>query len=136
MKHIRGFASDNNAGVHPLILKAIMEANVGHVIAYGDDEYTARAVKIFRRHFGEECEIFFVFNGTAANVLGIKAITHSYHSIICSHIAHLQVDECGALEKYTGCKLLTVPSPDGKLTPEELRVIYTVSDLNIIPSPG
>lgn len=121
MTHPRGFASDNNAGVHPRILKAIAEANVGHVIAYGDDEYTARAVQIFRKHFGKECEVFFVFNGTAANVLGIKAITHSYHSIICSDIAHLQVDECGAPEKYTGCKLLTVPSPDGKLTPEGIR---------------
>lgn len=121
MTHPRGFASDNNAGVHPQILKAIAEANKGHVIAYGDDEYTARAVQIFRTHFGKECEIFFVFNGTAANVLGIKALTHSYHSIICSDIAHLQVDECGAPEKYTGCKLLTVPSPDGKLTAEGIK---------------
>lgn len=121
MKHLRGFASDNNAGVHPHILKAIAEANVGHVIAYGDDEYTAQAVQVFRKHFGKECEVFFVFNGTAANVLGIKAITRSYHSIICSDIAHLQVDECGAPEKYTGCKLLTVPSPDGKLTPEGIK---------------
>jgi threonine aldolase len=118
MKHVRGFASDNNAGVHPEIFKAIAEANQGHVIAYGDDAYTAGAIQAFQKHFGKDIAVFFVFNGTAANVLSIKAITHSYHSLICSDIAHLQVDECGAPEKYTGCKLLTVPSPDGKLTPE------------------
>ena len=118
MKHIRGFASDNNAGVHPEIFKAMAEANQGHVIAYGDDVYTDQAVKIFQKHFGKDCAVFFVFNGTAANVLGITTITHSWHSVICSDIAHLQVDECGAPEKYSGCKLLTVPSPDGKLTPE------------------
>ena len=118
MKHIRGFASDNNAGVHPEIFKAMAEANQGHVVAYGDDVYTERAVKIFQRHFGKDCAVFFVFNGTAANVLGITAITRSWHSVICSDIAHLQVDECGAPEKYSGCKVLTVPSPDGKLTPE------------------
>jgi len=75
MKHIRGFASDNNAGVHPEIFKAMAEANQGHVVAYGDDVYTERAVKIFQRHFGKDCAVFFVFNGTAANVLGITAIT-------------------------------------------------------------
>ena len=118
MKHIRGFASDNNAGVHPEIFKSMAEANQGHVVAYGDDGYTEQAVKAFQRHFGKDCAVFFVFNGTAANVLGITAITHSWHSVICSDIAHLQVDECGAPEKYSGCKVLTVPSPDGKLTPE------------------
>jgi threonine aldolase len=118
MKYIRGFASDNNAGVHPEIFKAMAEANHGHVIAYGDDAYTSGAVKIFQKHFGKDIAVYFVFNGTAANVLGITAVTHSWHSVICSDIAHLQVDECGAPEKYSGCKLLPVPSPDGKLTPE------------------
>ena len=121
MKVIRGFASDNNAGVHPEILKAIHEVNQGHVIAYGDDPHTAQAVDKFKEHFGEEIDVYFVFNGTAANVLGITALTRSFNSIICSDLAHLHVDECGAPEKYTGCKLLTVPSPDGKLTVEGIR---------------
>ena len=116
MKISRGFASDNNAGVHPEILKAIDEVNQGHVIAYGDDPYTAQAIDKFKEHFGNDIDVYFVFNGTAANVLGITALTRSFNSIICSDLAHLQVDECGAPEKYTGCKLLTVPSPDGKLT--------------------
>jgi len=116
MKISRGFASDNNAGVHPEILKAIAEVNQGHVIAYGDDPYTAQAIDKFKEHFGNDIDVYFVFNGTAANVLGITALTRSFNSIICSDLAHLHVDECGAPEKYTGCKLLTVPSPDGKLT--------------------
>ncbi|MBN2365780.1 MAG: low specificity L-threonine aldolase [Calditrichaeota bacterium] len=118
MQNKRGFASDNNAGIHPEILKALEMANDGHVIAYGDDPYTEKAIENFRRIFGKDVEVFFVFNGTAANVLGITAITRSFHAIICSDLAHLNVDECGAPEKYTGCKLLIVPSPDGKLTPD------------------
>ncbi len=117
----RGFASDNNAGVHPDILKALDEVNQGHVIAYGDDPYTAQAVEKFKEHFGNEIDVYFVFNGTAANVLGITALTRSFNSIICSDLAHLHVDECGAPEKYTGCKLLTVPSPDGKLTVDGIQ---------------
>jgi threonine aldolase len=121
MKISRGFASDNNAGVHPEILKAIDEVNQGHVIAYGDDPYTAQAIDKFKEHFGNDIDVYFVFNGTAANVLGITALTRSFNSIICSDLAHLHVDECGAPEKYTGCKLLTVPSPDGKLTIEGIQ---------------
>ena len=121
MKISRGFASDNNAGVHPEILKAIDEVNQGHVIAYGDDPYTAQVIDKFKEHFGNDIDVYFVFNGTAANVLGITALTRSFNSIICSDLAHLHVDECGAPEKYTGCKLLTVPSPDGKLTIEGIQ---------------
>lgn len=117
----RGFASDNNAGVHPDIFKAMQSVNSGHTIAYGDDPYTKAAIEAFKKHFGENIDVYFVFNGTAANVLGIKAITKSYHSVICSDLAHLNVDECGAPEKYTGCKLLTVPSPDGKLSVEGIQ---------------
>ncbi len=117
----RGFASDNNAGVHPDIFKAMQSVNSGHTIAYGDDPYTKAAIEAFKKHFGENIDVYFVFNGTAANVLGIKAITKSYHSVICSDLAHLHVDECGAPEKYTGCKLLTVPSSDGKLSVEGIQ---------------
>ncbi len=116
MKLLKSFASDNNAGVHPAIMQAIAEANSGHTIGYGDDPYTAGAMEKFRQIFGNQIDVFFVFNGTAANVLGLKSVTDSFNSIICSELAHLNVDECGAPEKFTGCKLLTVPTTDGKIS--------------------
>jgi threonine aldolase len=116
----RSFASDNNAGVHPRVMQAIAAANDGHVIAYGDDPYTARAVEKFHEHLGKDAEIFFVFGGTGANVLGLKAITQSHHAIICAETAHINVDECGAPEKFTGCKLLPLPTPDGKIRIEQI----------------
>jgi threonine aldolase len=112
----RGFASDNNAGVHPNILTALTAVNDGHVIAYGDDPYTEKASAELRGIFGQEVEPFFVFIGTAANVLGLSTITQPYHAVICPETAHINVDECGAPEKFTGCKLLTCNTPDGKLT--------------------
>ncbi len=112
----RGFASDNNAGVHPEILKALGEVNHGHVIAYGDDPYTVNAVASIRKILGEEAEVFFVFIGTAANVLGLSSVTQPYHAVICPETAHINVDECGAPEKFSGCKLLSCDTPDGKLT--------------------
>lgn len=112
----RGFASDNNAGVHPEILKAMAEVNGGHVIAYGDDPYTGQAEAAIRDIFGEEAGVYFVFIGTAANVLGLSSITQPYHAVICPETAHINVDECGAPEKFSGCKLLTCDTPDGKLT--------------------
>ena len=112
----RGFASDNNAGVHPNILTALTAVNDGHVIAYGDDPYTEKAIAELRGIFGQEVEPFFVFIGTAANVLGLSTITQPYHAVICPETAHINVDECGAPEKFTGCKLLTCNTPDGKLT--------------------
>jgi len=121
LKQPRGFASDNNAGVHPLIMRALRSVNSGHVIAYGDDPWTAAAVARLREHFGAEVHPFFVYNGTAANVLGLSAVTRSFHSVICAASAHIQVDECGAPEKFAGCKLLPVPAPDGKLTIEAIR---------------
>ncbi|MBI9083864.1 MAG: threonine aldolase [Desulfobacterales bacterium] len=117
----RGFASDNNAVVHPAIIAALAAANTGHCLAYGDDPYTAEAMETFKRHFGEGIEVFFVFNGTAANVLGLKAATRSHHAVICADTAHIHVDECGAPERFTGCKLLAVPTADGKLTPKTIR---------------
>ncbi len=117
----RGFASDNNAGVHTEILKAIQNVNNGHTIAYGDDPYTEKATAVIKDIFGEEVEVFFVFIGTAANVLGLDAITQPYNSVICSETAHIHVDECGAPEKFTGCKLLSVETEDGKLTVEGIK---------------
>jgi threonine aldolase len=119
--HKRGFASDNNSGVHPLILEAIQKANHGHNIAYGDDPYTENAIKSIKEVFGGHTEVFFVFIGTAANVLGLSATTQPYNSIICAETAHIHTDECGAPEKFTGCKLLSVPTDDGKLSIEGIR---------------
>jgi threonine aldolase len=117
----RGFASDNNAGVHPAIIKALNEVNTGHTIAYGEDSYTARAVQMLQNIFGSRSSVFFVFNGTAANVLGLDTLSQPYHSIICAETAHINVDECGAPEKFTGCKLLSVATENGKLTIEGIK---------------
>jgi threonine aldolase len=117
----RGFASDNNAGVHPEIMKVLQEVNGGHTIAYGDDPYTASAVKKIKGVFGDDVEAFFVFIGTAANVLGLDALTKPFHSIICAETSHIHQDECGAPERWTGCKLLAVETPDGKLTIEGIE---------------
>jgi threonine aldolase len=101
-------------------MEAIASANDGHVIAYGDDPYTARAVTKFREHLGSDTEVFFVFGGTGANVLGLKAVTESHHAVLCAETAHINVDECGAPEKFTGCKLLAAKTADGKLRVEDL----------------
>ena len=117
----RSFASDNNAGVHPEIIEAIRNANDGHVIAYGSDPITARAMELFQKHFGSDVAVYFVFGGTGANVLGLKAITQPHHAIFCADTAHVNVDECGAPEKFTGCKLIAIPTPDGKLRVEQIK---------------
>jgi threonine aldolase len=124
MKPIRSFASDNNAGVHPKVLHAIAAVNRGHVVGYGDDRYTEAAVQKFKLHFGPDIEVFVVFNGTAANCLSLKAMTESYHAVICAEAAHIYTDECGAPEKFTGCKLVPVPASDGKLTLDSVRHVY------------
>lgn len=116
----RSFASDNNAGAHPEVLAALARANQGHVRAYGDDPFTAAAIERLHGHLGERAEIFFVFGGTGANVLGLHALMRPHEAVICSHHAHIQVDECGAPERFIGCKLLGVPAPAGKLTPEAI----------------
>jgi threonine aldolase len=113
----RGFASDNNASALPEILEAIVRANVGHAVAYGADAWTDRAREKFREHFGSRAEAFFVFNGTAANVLSLGSMTEPYHAIVCSDVSHIQNDECGAPEASLGTKLLACPTSDGKLTP-------------------
>jgi threonine aldolase len=118
----RGFASDNYAGVHPEVLDAIVAANGGHVTSYGDDAYTAAAVDVFRSHFGAQAEVFFVFNGTGANVVSLQAMTERWDAVICAETAHINTDECGAPEKVAGLKLLTVATPDGKLTPSLVDV--------------
>ncbi|MGW3074578.1 MULTISPECIES: threonine aldolase family protein [unclassified Kitasatospora] len=117
---VRGFASDNYAGVHPEILAAIALANGGHQVAYGEDDYTEHLQEVFRRHFGEKAEAYPVFNGTGANVVALQSLLPRWGAVVCAETAHIHVDEGGAPEKMGGIKLLTVPTPDGKLTPELL----------------
>lgn len=119
--HPRGFASDNNSGAHPDVIAAIAAANDGHVVAYGDDDFTAATRERFRHHFGERAEPYLVFNGTGANLTAIDALTRPYEGVICTGVAHLHVDECGAPERAAGVKLLTVPTEDGKLSAADLR---------------
>lgn len=115
---IRGFASDNYAGGHPEIMAALALANGGHQIAYGEDDYTEHLQQLVRSHFGAAAHAFPVFNGTGANVVALQALTDRWGAVICAESAHINVDECGAPERVGGLKLLTVPTPDGKLTPE------------------
>jgi threonine aldolase len=118
----RGFASDNNAGVHPEVLAGFEAANVGHVLGYGADAYTEKAEQLFKEHLGRDSEVYFVFTGTAANVLGLSGVTRSWDSVITAFTAHIEQDECGAPEKFIGCKVLTVNTADGKIRPEMLSV--------------
>lgn len=115
---IRGFASDNYSGIHPEVLAAIAEANDGHQGAYGSDVYTARLQEVFQEQFGDGVEAFPVFNGTGANVTGLQSMLPRWGAVIAASTAHINVDEGGAPEKIGGFKLLTVPTEDGKLTPE------------------
>lgn len=117
----RGFGSDNHSGVSPEILQALAAANVDHALAYGDDEWCARTEQLFREHFGPQAKPYFVFNGTGANVLCIDAMCRSHEAVVCAETAHINVDECGAPQRVVGCRLLTVDTPDGKLTPELVR---------------
>ncbi|MEF2975872.1 threonine aldolase family protein [Subtercola sp. YIM 133946] len=114
----RGFASDNYAGVHPEVVAAIAAANEGHQVAYGEDLYTARLQQVVKRHFGEQAEAFPVFNGTGANVLSLQSMLPRWGAVVCTATAHIHTDENAAPERVGGLKLLTVETPDGKLTPD------------------
>ncbi|MBI5046554.1 low specificity L-threonine aldolase [Candidatus Micrarchaeota archaeon] len=127
---MRGFGSDNFAGVHPKILQAICEAGKDHAIAYGKDDYTREVQEVFKQQFGD-CIAYLVFNGTAANVLGISAVTKAHNSIICGSTSHLHMHECGAVEKFTGCKVLPVSTVNGKLTIEAItNELYDLGDVH------
>ena len=120
------FASDNYSGICPEAWTAMEAANHGHVSAYGDDPWTARAADAFRDLFETDCEVFFAFNGTAANSLALASLCQSYHGVICTESAHVETDECGAPEFFSnGSKLLVAQSPDGKLTPAAIQEIAT-----------
>lgn len=121
MKPFKSFASDNNAPVHNLVFQAMLDVNHGDAIAYGDDPYTEEALQLFKDHFGPESHTFFVFNGTGANVSAISHLTRPFHAIIASDKAHIHHDECGAPEKFSGCKLHVLPAPNGKIHPSQIE---------------
>ncbi|WP_411732911.1 threonine aldolase family protein [Paeniglutamicibacter sp.] len=115
---VRGFASDNYSGIHPEVLAALAEANGGHQVSYGEDQYTEELGRVIASHFGETATIFPVFNGTGANVTALQSLLPRWGAVICAASAHINVDENGAPERIGGMKLLSVPTGDGKLTPE------------------
>jgi threonine aldolase len=116
----KSFGSDNHSGAHPAVIQAIADANRGDSLPYGADEWTRRAVQDLKMTFGAS-DVLFVFNGTAANVLGISLLLKPFEAVICAESSHLNVDECGAAERVLGNKLLTIATPDGKLTPEVIK---------------
>ncbi len=120
MQELLSFGSDNHSGVHPAILEAVCAANRGHCLAYGADPWTAKARELFKSTFGAAAEPYFVFTGTAANTLAIRALCRPYEAIVATHIAHINEDECGAPEYNTGNKQLSFPAVAGKLLPEHL----------------
>src|SRR5208337_2546348 len=130
------FGSDNYAGICPEAWQAMEAANRGHVTAYGDDPWTAKASDAFRRLFETDCEVFFVFNGTAANSLALATLCQSYHSVICCDSAHVETDECGAPEFFSnGSKLLAAHAVEGKLTPEAIHRLATLRQDIHYPKP-
>ena len=117
----RSFASDNNAPIAPEILAAILDANHGDAVGYGRDEWTQRAIERFREHFGERTDVYFAFNGTGANVVALSCVTKPWEAVLCPLTAHLQTDECGAFERFTGSKVIPIPTSDGKLRIADLE---------------
>src|ERR1700753_4126909 len=118
MAEHKSFGSDNHAGAHQAVVNAVIAANTGDATAYGEDEWTRRATARLRAVFQADGDVFFVFNGSAANILGLSLLLRRPEAVICAESAHIHIDECGAAEQILGTKLLTVPSPDGKITPE------------------
>lgn len=135
-QRVRHFASDNYAGICPEAWQSLQEANGGHVTSYGDDQWTTKAADLLRETFAMDCEVFFVFNGTAANSLSLAATGQSYHSILCHETAHVETDECGAPEFFSnGMKLLLVPGELGKIDPAGIeRMVKKRSDIHY-PKP-
>jgi threonine aldolase len=132
----RQLASDNYAGICPEALAAMQEANTGHAPGYGDDRWTTEAADLLRQLFETDCDVYFVFNGTAANSLALASLTRSYHSVLCHETAHVETDECGAPEFFSnGTKVLTMGGPEGKVTPAGIRhLVEKRSDIHY-PKP-
>jgi threonine aldolase len=117
----RSFASDNNAPIAPEILAAILAANEGDAVGYGDDPWTARAIARFRQHFGKETDVYFTFNGTGANVVALSCVTRPWEAVLAPASAHLMTDECGAFERFAGAKVIPIATADGKLRVADLE---------------
>jgi threonine aldolase len=132
----RQFASDNYSGICPEAWEALCQANQGHAPGYGDDAWTARAADLLRDLFEIDCEVFFTFNGTAANSLALATLCQSYHSIVCHEMAHIETDECGAPEFFSnGTKVLTVGGAEGRIDPAQVsRAVLKRSDIHY-PKP-
>ena len=121
---MKSFSSDNYSGISPEILQAIQEANIGHVPSYGNDSYTEKSISLFKKEFGDSVEVYFVYNGTAANVLSLKAVTQSHHAIICADSAHIVSHEFGAPVAMIGCMLLPASSENGKISAAAIEDAY------------
>lgn len=126
----RFFASDNNAGVHPAVMEALAAANGGHAVAYGDDPWTRRLETIFDDLFDRPTRSFVVWNGTGANVLALSSVLRPAGAVVCSDVAHINVDETGAPEKFLGAKLIDLPSHDGRITPDQILALR--ADLGVV----
>ena len=122
---MKSFASDNYSGIHPEILEAIQHANQLHEISYAEDTYTEKTNALFREIFGAETEVLYVFNGTGANVIALKCALLPFEAVLCAETAHINADECGAPTQSTGSSLITIKTPNGKLTPELLKPFMT-----------
>jgi len=132
---MRSFASDNNSPVHPAVMQAIVEANTGSAVGYGADPWTEKAISNLREIFGADCEPFLVLTGTAANVLSIMACTRSFHAVLCSDQAHLNIDECGAPELITGAKVHSVPSVNAKISVQDMKPFMHAVDFEHASQP-
>ena len=115
------FISDNNSGAHPKILEAIYNCNYGHEFSYGNDKYTEKAIELFREVFEKDVDVYFVTSGTAANIIGLTGLLQTFEGVICADTAHINTDECGALERFGGNKILYVPNKNGKINPEDIK---------------
>lgn len=123
------FMSDNNSGVHPKIMEAMLNVNKGHDYAYGNDKTTKKAIEKIGELLGREVDVYFVTTGTAANVIGLSGLLRAYEAVVCADTAHINVDECGALEKFSGSKILYVPNIDGKIKKEDIEgFLYSLGD--------
>jgi threonine aldolase len=134
--HLRQFASDNYAGICPEVESAMEEANIGHAVSYGADSWSSKADKLFQDLFETDCEVFFVFNGTAANSLAVASLSDTFHSVLCHQFAHIESDECGAPGFFShGTQLVTVPGKDGKLNARVIEETVTRRDDIHHPKP-
>lgn len=133
---MKGFMSDNTASVHPKIIEAISLANSGHAIPYGQDDISYRASKLIESTFGGQCHVSIVLNGTGANVVGLSTLLHPFDSVICPETAHINCDECGAFERYTGAKLIPVSTEDGKIRIKDIDPYYQPLAMNTTVSHG